>query len=424
MRTARLISLFCLSALFAACGDGDPVALDDGPVTGGLTAVVDVNNYRLTLRPELIDGGEYRGLRAVFGGGLVYGSGPGSVFFYNTRLGTSDFVGAGLPIEVFAPGTDADHQTLTLAIESPTDQPEPKVPLGLVVVRETFAFAAAPDDDYIIFKYTLFNPRGNLVSGLYLGQVLDLDLGPTVSDDIVRYDATNELAIVTSSEASVVLGHIMLSDAVTSYRPWRNESHEGPQPVDPMTNAEWFAFLSGGIVEPGPFGPTDVRHLLSRDTVSIAPGDSRVLAFALLGGADETDLATNVAQARARFSSIPTDPYPVSAVGVRIAPRELRISSEGIFVATFTFASAAQADLFDLNSVVCGGAPATALVNRSNGSVEVVFRLLDINPRVSVGEELFCAAELTDGTFHVGLDSATLVSTATSLEVPLPGEDS
>ncbi len=57
VRTARLISLFCLAALFAACGDGEPVAPDDAPMTGGLTAVVDVNNYRLTLRPELIGNG-------------------------------------------------------------------------------------------------------------------------------------------------------------------------------------------------------------------------------------------------------------------------------------------------------------------------------------------------------------------------------
>ena len=36
---------------------------------------------------------------------------------------------------------------------------------------------------------------------------------------------------------------------------------------------------------------------------------------------------------------------------------------------------------------------------------------------VSVGEELVCVAELTDGTFHVGLDSATLILGAALQEI-------
>lgn len=224
---------------------------------------------------------------------------------------------------MFAPGPLADHQTVTLQIESPNSG---QTELGLIVARETFAYSSPPDDDYIIFKYTVFNPGSTTLSGLHIGQILDLDLAlvpdttASFGDDIVEFDTGDEVARVTSNSPELVAGHVLLTDAVTSYRPWGiPSSREDPATGD---NATWFLFLSGGIVDAGAFGPSDIRHLLSHGPVSIAPGGSRVVAFALIGGDDLEDLAANVAAARAKWATLPQDPYPIGAIHVTVQDAE------------------------------------------------------------------------------------------------------
>ncbi|UCF18909.1 MAG: PD40 domain-containing protein [Gemmatimonadota bacterium] len=420
MRRARLLIASLLIALLTGCADDEPISPGDPPhvkppllnhAPPDLTAVVDVNNLTLNLEAHRLLDGWFNGYRVLFAGSLAYGEYLSATYFYDTRNGINDRWGLYLPVEVVDEPPFADHQTLSLSAEWPTHPARER--LGLLAVRETFAFAG---DDFIFVKYTLFNSSDEIVAGLHVGQVLDADLGyaPLVghTDDIVEFLADHRMALVTSTDPPLVFGHMMLSGNVTSYRSWRNPSTPGPLPTDPATWNDQFEFLSGGIIHPEPFGPSDVRHLLSEGEYYIPPGQSEVVAFALIAAEDEEALWDNVDAVWSRISGIPEeagDPYPISMVELAIEPRVINLAAPSPIVAAFTFESSAQAEEFDPGYVRCGGAAPIRRTPPAGRTVRAFFNRSDIDTRWKNGEEIICTGKLSGGALYVGTDSPKLM---------------
>lgn len=422
----RRAVLWSVALAFAMWGcDGSPTAVDGEPVTkpllnhgfpGPYAYTVDVNNYHLTLTDgdgyysegKPLRDGSYQGSPVLYGGGLAYGNGPASVFYYDPRgIGASfktTWPSDGrLVVDVLAPGPHADHQTVTVMLESVDAQYQSRVPLGLVTVRETFAYADPPDDDYVIVKYTLDNFTSKDVAGLHLGQVLDIDAGPVVGDDYVQYDPANQLAFVTSDPAGVVSGELMLAGDVSTYQRWQVGQ-------DPWLLAGWYALLSGGMDAADRWGPADVRHLLTGGPVTIPAGGSAVIAFALVAGDDQADLYANAAAAKAKWASLPATargPYATPLTDLSIAPRVINLAAPGMFSVVFEFASAAEAA--EAVGVVCSGArPYRA--NEINGSrVRAFFHTADLSARLRPGEPIVCEGRLSDGTRFIGADDPRLM---------------
>lgn len=420
MHRARLLVASLLLALLAGCADHEPVSPGDVPfgkapllnhAPPDLTAVVDVNNLTLNLEPHRLLDGWFGGYRVLFAGSLVYGQHPSATYFYDTRYGINDRWGVYLPVEVIEDPPFADHQTLSLSAEWPTHPA--KLRLGLLTVRETFAFAG---DDFVLVKYTLFNSSDEAVCCLHVGQVLDVDLGyaPLVghTDDVVEFLADHRMAVVRSTDPPRVFGHMMLTGEVNSFRPWRNPSTPGPLPTDPATWDDQYEFLSGGVVHPEPFGPSDVRHLLSEGDVYIPPGDSEVVAFVLIAAENEDDLWDNVDAVWNRISGIPAEagaPYPIARVGLTIEPRVINLAAPAPIVAAFTFDSLAQAAEFDPDYVRCGGAAPIRWTPPTRRTVRAFFDRSGIDTRWTNGDEIICAGKLSGGALYVGTDNPELM---------------
>jgi hypothetical protein len=282
----------------------------------------------------------------------------------------------------------------------------------LGVVRETFAFSAAPDDDYVIVKYTLTNPGSGPVGGLHVGEIHDVDLGYNVLDNSVEFVATDELTRVTSPSTATVTGHVLLSHPVTSYRSWANV---GGGDGDPQTLGEWFEYLSDGIFNPGPQGPHDIRALLTTGPLGIPPGESLVLATALLGGDGAEDLSTNVAAARAKYAGLPAAalaPYPMIKVNVAVVGGTVDLSDPSDVEVDFTFEDAAQAANVDVNTLVYDGVPAIS-ATISGAVITATFQKSDFwhqKRGQDIGEKrVIGAGKLTDGTLFLGVDFPTFV---------------
>ncbi len=379
------------------------------------TVDVDVNNYILRLQPDILWNSSYKGASVLYAGELSYGNAPDAVFFYDARglRSLPSLQGAVLPIAVSAPGSFANHQTVSLLIEKTAG---PSLPLGLIVVRETFAFSAAPDDDYVILKYTLFNPSPDPVEDLHVGQILDLDVGAATSN-MVEYDPVGDFARVSPSPSSAtpVAGHALLRLPTTSYRAATNPFNFALTPADPRTTAEAFDFLSGGIVNPAPFGPADIRHTLSHGPVIVGGGEAEVFAFVLAGGDDAADLTANVAAARARYVALPKGarrPYPVIAVSVKIDPWPVDPASHTGFTATLRGIPRKLVPLLEQSQTFCGApplvaSPATTLVRLHNG-IRATFPITNVpSTGLGPGDEIVCAGRLTDGTLFAGRPAPT-----------------
>jgi Tol biopolymer transport system component len=380
---------------------------------------VDVNNYHLTLADggwhegnKPLQGGFYNGSSVLYAGGLAYGNGEKSVFFYDPRAAAASFKGTWPPdyrqVVDESEGPFADHQTLSVMLEAVDDAFQSRVPLGLVTARETFAYIDPPDDDYIIIKYTLNNFTNKNVTGLYLGQGLDVDAGSLAGDDIVQYDAQHKLAFVRSNTHDVVSGHLMLAGDVSSYRWWRLGR-------DPWWLADWFALLSGGIGNPDPGAPRDVRHLLADGPVTIPAGGSKVIAFALVAGDDVADLYANAAAAEAKWTSLEDaarGPYQTPLSDLSIVPSVINLAAPGVFSVLFEFKSAADAAKFDIGGwvgVVCSGARPFRAGEVHGRKVRAFFHNAELSARLRPGEPIVCDGRLSDETRYFGADNPKLM---------------
>jgi hypothetical protein len=383
------------------------------------TVPVQVNNYHLYLTEggwnadlKPLQGGSYKGNPVLYGGGLAYGNSPASVFYYNPAGTGSSFKGT-FPANNFflfdelQPGPYADHQTVSVMLEAVDDQFQSRVPLGLVTARETFAYTDPPDDDYLILKYTLNNFTRDDVTGLHLGQVLDVDVGSDSGDDIVQYHTATPMVSVSSQTPDVVSGHVVLAGGVSTYRRWRIGQ-------DPWPLGAWYARLSGTMNDPGPSGPMDVRHLLAEGPVAIPAGGSRVAAFALVAGDNPADLNANAAAAKAKWASLPPaakGPYSTPLVAVSIRPRVLNLAAPGVFGVLFEFKSAAEAAQSNIQGpvgVVCSGARAFRANAVAGNSVRAFFHTDDLDVRLKPGESIVCDGRLDDGTRYFGADNPVL----------------
>jgi probable HAF family extracellular repeat protein len=376
---------------------------------------VAVNNYRLAfehpLIPALERGAFYDGASpaaVMFGGGMTYATDEEHTFLLHDPRGVTqgNIRSVGLPIEVFEPGPYADHQTLTLLREWPNDPSWNASGLGLIVVRETFAFTSTPDDDYIIFKHTVFNPGAEPIEGLTVGQEFDHDVYGAMSgsfnDNSVEYDAGSQVAVITSEGIDVVAGHALLGGSPSSYRSWANR--QDPPPIDPGDLSPWHDYLTGGIVDPSSFGPEDIRHLLSSGPVTLEAGASVAFASVLAAGDDQDDLLANVAAARAKYAALPpaaVSPYPAIAVDVAVT------EYEGYLEAVFTFPDRATALLVNSAETFCAGARSTGGSSRGIHVAAAFPMWLD---PTWIGEDgkILCVGMLTDGTVFGGADAPSI----------------
>jgi hypothetical protein len=420
MRGSRVFSRAALYAplfLLVSCSERQPLAPTEHPrfsiiARAPQSTLVDVNNIRLQLNPDGLGLGTRLGHPFLYAGGVAYGTGGSSIVWWDTRGQSGSGLLAVSGLRVSRPGPVADHQTVSLLADGHSQAYGPNTPPRLFVVQETFAFSAAADADYVMVKYTLYNPGPATVSGLYAGQVLDLDVGADAGQNFVHYTPSDQSVRQFMFAEPFMAGHILLGGAPTTYRIWQNGDNPPlpPLSVDPTTWTQMFDFLSGGMVGPDFAGPRDLRDLLGHEPVSLAAGASRAFAFGLLAADDWLALDENVVSARARFAALPAStrgPYPIAPVRVAIVPRELLLAAPGVMLAQITFASADVARRFDVPSARCAGAqPQRSQLQKDR--VSLTFDRADVDPGAIIGGRLVCGGFLSDGTAWIGDDTVTV----------------
>lgn len=426
--------LLVVSLLVAACSIDGPVGPQDPtptvtndkpffnhvPGTGTPVVEVDIGKYLLTVRPDVLGPASYQAplgaTTVLFGGGLAYGVSDTQFFSYNPNgFPSSGFTSSGFPI-----GVDnllADSHTSTLLIEMVIDDVRvgASSPLGVGVVRETFAFSDIALDDFVFIKYTLTNNSEVPIDNLIVGEAMDHDLGQVIVDNFVEWDDDLEVAKITSPSSPVVVGHTLLDLSVQNYD-GMGSGFDTPCPDWNTYEEAWHNFTSGILCDLL-LGPTDVRHMASAPAgVSIAPGASFVFWTVLVAGADETEFAANLQNARTQFASLPqvlSAPSIAIEVGVA-AVGVLNPDTPGTFDVEYTFPEATQANQVD--QVVYFGTPAIAtsvsgnIVTATFDKEEFLSRDSQYDPLMNE-EQVIGAGRLADGTYFYGVDHPSIERT-------------
>jgi subtilisin family serine protease len=237
------------------------------------------------------------GMNYLFEGALFIGDGPTRVSngARDQDQAISDHFVPMDRITLAEPGPFADQEYYT----SFNDQNAPE-PLGVLVSQETYAFEDAPDDNYVIFEYTITNTENQDLEGVLVAHFEDWDMDWGVGGDRVNFDRQRNLGYQYDSDD--YRGQAVLSDpGVFSFMALDNEIHVYP-PY--FTMEDKWSYMNAGIVDTAITTIRDCSVIITTGPFDIAPGESVIAAFAILGGTSLAEIQDNAAAAIARYGGI------------------------------------------------------------------------------------------------------------------------
>ena len=314
LRASRSLAVGFALALLAACSPDIRVPV--GPLASAspklqrdvlgscdTIATIAVNDWVLPLRPGLaplapgvIDGQVlFQGTQVMFGGGLLYGTSTADIVAgYRTNSAISDLGQGPICVDQTTPFM---HTVANVSVDSGVAGPA-----GLAVTQESFAFPNAPDNGYVLLKYTFSNTGHQILPHLYTGWLADWDLlfDGLAFTDLLQYNARLGIGEATESDTldyPTIVGIVPVGPTgIGSFAGYIGRT-------DTLTAADYFRLLSGGI-NTATTGPADIRELMGLGAVTLLPKHSTVAYFAIVGGANRAEWEANVAAARAKAAQL------------------------------------------------------------------------------------------------------------------------
>lgn len=185
------------------------------------------------------------------------------------------------------------------------------VPLPVTVHHKTYAWSAPPHTKYIMVQYVITNTGSSTLNNMYAGIFSDWDIDATTyGDNRAGEDVTNKMGYVyhTASQG-LYCGVKLLSNTAPFVHYAIDNVQGGAGGVDLYTNGygedEKYTTLSTGRATAGYTTGTgnDVCDVVSTGPFNVNPGDSVVVAFALIAGDDLADLQNSAVDAQDMYDN-------------------------------------------------------------------------------------------------------------------------
>ncbi len=188
---------------------------------------------------------------------------------------------------------------------------EAENPLGLQILQRSFAYADLINDDYLILQYTIKNITPNPVYDSFVGLFFDWDIPlDSPDDDQIGFDSALWLYYQFDPESEIYLSVVPLSGGVC----FSNQIDNALWLYDGFSDQEKYQFLSGQVPagadeEPATGNQTtgkDWSQFVSCGTFDLAPEESTLVAFAIVGGTSLNELRANISSAQTKYECICT----------------------------------------------------------------------------------------------------------------------
>lgn len=228
----------------------------------------------------------------------------------------------GIPVVTEPDGPYAEHGVAAFTDSTADNR------LWLDVRQDSYEVTDPAYDDFIVLRYRVRNDRGTAYAGLRVGWFCDWDIdGGTYDTNFTNYDAARGMMYAYDSSTAGPDDYVGLltltSPGTTAARGITNDETIAPDwgVYDGYTDQEKWETISGGVVHPLA-GPTDISFGLGTGPFDVAAGDSIVVAFAFVGGADLTELQAHADAAITWWAGITSDTGPPAGA----APRRLTLA--------------------------------------------------------------------------------------------------
>ncbi|MGB8658143.1 MAG: S8 family serine peptidase [Candidatus Zixiibacteriota bacterium] len=182
-----------------------------------------------------------------------------------------------------------------------------KNPLGLEISQRSFAYADPANDDYLILQYTLRNASSHPVQSLYVGLFFDWDIPlSSPNDDQIGFDSAFSMCYQFDPQSQIYLSLVPLSKAPH----FSNQIDNALWLYDGFSKVEKYQFLSGqaskNSTDQLSTEAKDWSQIVSSGPFDLAPEESTVVAFAVVGGTSLSDLEENVSSAQTKYERLST----------------------------------------------------------------------------------------------------------------------
>jgi len=233
----------------------------------------------------------------LFEGSLLIGDGPTRVS--NAARDEDQNIGDDFqPMDAIfldEPGPFADQEYHTVFNDQGATEP-----LEISVEQNSFAFAQAPDNDYVIIEYMITNSGSQSLEGVLVAHFDDWDLPWNVATDRVNFDRERNLGYEYYN--SVYRGQAVLSDmGIASFKALDNANEVYPPR---FTMEDKWNYMSAGTADTAITTQMDCSFVITTGPYDLAPGESATAAFAILGGTSLSDLQANADAAIAKYGTM------------------------------------------------------------------------------------------------------------------------
>lgn len=266
-----------------------------------------ISNFgRYGVPPDGLDGQwQGRGFRMprtgsnhLFEGALLIGNGPTRIS--NTARDDNQSIGADfLPLTSIAtlePGPWAPQEYHSVFNDQAADNP-----LDIQVTQKSYAWPAAPDNDYVIMEYTIANIGVTQLDSVLLAHYTDWDIPWGSPADRANFDRERKMGYQYSGTSNY-RGMAVLSDlGAYSFKALDNANEVYPPH---FTTEEKWTYMNAGTTDTSWLSGGDASIMITTGPYTIAAGDSVVAAIAMIGGTNLADLRANADAAIIKYTSM------------------------------------------------------------------------------------------------------------------------
>ena len=238
----------------------------------------------------------------IFEGGLMLGTGVqqlmNSVTDDNADGQERDFVEKDGTDQVLTdPGSVGSQDGLVTLVESS----ESNAHLDLEVQVNSYTFDDSADDDYVILHYIVSNTGTTALTNMHVGLFLDFDINDSYTNDKLSFDSQRRTGYVESAETSGIAGGVRLLSHSGALHYAAIDTEDVV--YDGFTDTEKWSYMSGGVGATELSG-VDASLFIGAGPVSISPGSSVDVAFAVVHGGSAAELLSNSDAAQRKWNGI------------------------------------------------------------------------------------------------------------------------
>ncbi|MFD2513467.1 S8 family serine peptidase [Pontibacter locisalis] len=289
---------------------------------------LDANNLEVTVNSKGNFG--YNGFNFTQGEGIKYKKGNPLLFEGGLMISTSatqvsdnlrsqmwkndeDFI----PVSIAKRHLNtplATQEIRSLMHDGHTSPDEAKV--GVQVKQISYAWQDAANQNFVILEYHIKNTTDTPFQNLHAGVFADWDIGEH-NLNVANWDDENRLGYVHHvSRPLPYAGFKLLTNDSPSYYAIDNLGANDDNLVieDDFTTAEKYRTLANGIRRKtaGIQGGNNVSHVVGATVNNLAPGETKIVAFAMLVADNLPALKQNAAAAQQKYISFRTSQTPVA----------------------------------------------------------------------------------------------------------------